>query len=245
MIIVPDRQVWTQQPQYPRPAAVLAKTLGFTHIFCWGGSGALPINSVSGSLNSLTNPTGEIYNLSPGPGGIGLTTSAAITTNRLEVVGNPFATSVCTYLVVEALLGNGGSNQGQCITESNLTSNTDSGSLQIRKSGNDISVLRSQQAATLTATGGRVDGKLNCWAISIAGDNGRHAFFTQGALFTSATPTTTYTHGTSAIANGQYSPGSQDIRMYGPLYLLAFAPVAIPDTQLAPLTNNPWQLLAP
>ena len=179
-----------------------------------------------------------------GPGGAGLRANASTTAVAL-VDGDPFATSTCTYLWAESFpAGSGTSATGQVVVHSRYSQTTlgESGGLQIRKSGSNYEIIRAQQAGVLTATGCRVDGQLNFMAASVAGNNGRHAIFANGRLAASSTPTTTYTHGTSTIGGG---PTSENIRLAGPLYFLAFAPRAVEDALLLQATAAGWGAFEP
>ena len=128
---------------------------------------------------------------------------------------------------------NGGS--GGPVIQSKYTGTTggpEAHSLHIRLQGNDINLIDGEVALVLAATGARSATAVNCAAVSIAGDNLRHAIFTNGALVASvATPSVTYSHGNNMIG------ASADTFMAGGLYLLAYSPLVLSDAVLADLTR--------
>lgn len=232
-LILPSIQ--TRQPQINRGLSALARSLGFTHAWNWGSGGVAPYDAGSNSqtfsvINNATAVTGL--------GGRAVQFNGT-SSDRLEIVGNPFATATCTYLWVES--GVDATGPGQSFTNSKYSTSaaSETGSLQIRMAGTAINILQAQVAATLVASGARDNtGKVNVSALSVAGNNGRHVVFTNGQLIASATPASAYVHGTSAVGGGSDCPSST-IKTY----VLLFAPSVIPDTVLQDLTRNPWKLL--
>ena len=235
---------WSVQPSGTAALNPTLAGLGFTHAWSWSDGPDLPSNRLSG--NQLSIGAGSAT-ATPTPQGRGLYLSGS-TQQRLTVGSNPFGTSTCTILVVEALSGDGTLSQGQVLTDSRYSATSqasNTGSLQFRKVGNGYQTLRAQVAVTLSATNCRVDRMLNAAAVTVAGNNGRHAIIANGFLAGEATPTASYTHGTSAIGNSTYTASSQEVRMSGPLYFLAFAPKVIPDAELVRLTSRKWGVFAP
>lgn len=233
---------WDSQPPVGWPLADRLAAAGFTRVFVWAGL-TLPPNAATMPTSNLADGSGNLE-LVYGPGGSGLRANASTTAVAL-VDGNPFATSTCTYLWAESFpAGSGTSATGQVVVHSRYSQTTigEAGGLQIRKSGSNYEIIRAQQAGVLTAADCRVDGRLNFMAASVAGNNGRHAIFANGRLAASSTPTSTYTHGTSTIGGG---PTSENIRLAGPLYFLAFAPLAVEDALLLQATADGWGAFEP
>lgn len=235
---------WDSQPPFETGASELARNLGFTHVWLVGAT-PLINNIITPGAGALTSAVGSAQR-SSGPGGIGATQSGAGA--YLQALGNPFATSTCSYVWAESFsVDTGTSASGSVITDSNaaLTSIANSGALEIRKIGSDINIIRAQQAIVLTASAVRTDNRFNVGAVSVAGNNGRHAIFSNGRLAASSTPASSYTHGTSGV--GSSGVIADNVQQAGQLYVLAFAPVVVPDTALAELTAglNVWRLFEP
>ena len=154
--------------------------------------------------------------------------------SHLDINGNPFATSTCTYFFVEA-----SSKAGAIVLNSkyNADAPSESGGLQIRiTSTGGVQIIKNQTAVVLEATSGRRSGNVNAIAVSVNGNNGRHAIFSNGRLIAQSTPTVTYTHGTSALFNGA---AAEALQFLGPIFSFAFAPTVLPDGALIELTGNP------
>lgn len=227
------------QPQRgPVRLSALAQSLGFTHVFNFGLGGPGATNVVTGKPG-ISLASGAV--MMGGPGGKAVQFGGALG-NRLEVAGNPFATSTCTYLWLDS--GVDSTSNGQAVTSSRYgnTNLLEQFGLQVRVAGSAITILSAQYAAKFQANSARDNtGKLNAMAVSVAGDNDRHAVFGGGRLIAAGQPTTgqPYNHGLSAIG-GAYDVTSSTVKYYA----LLFAPRVIPDDALKYLTANPWAMFA-
>jgi hypothetical protein len=220
-----------------RRLSPLAQSLGFTVAFNFSEGHSRPINAVTGEPR-LSVGGGAKFATGLGGGAAQFSGSAS---DYLDVAGAPFATSTCTYLWLES--GVDATSPGQSLTQSryNVNSGAETGSFQIRLQGPDIIVLQAQIAVTLKAVGVRDNtGRVNACAVSAAGNNGRHAIFVGGALVSTASPSSSYTHGYSVLGGGSDCPSST-IKTYQ----LLFAPRVISDEMLQLLTGNPDLLWMP
>lgn len=221
--------------------SALARSLGFTHAFNFGDGTTRPTNLVTGTPGISTAVNASIVG---GPGGRAMKLTGQLG-DRLEVAGNPFATSVGTYLWIDSGVDPGSNGQAVVQTRYGTTTTGTTGEqfgFQIRIIGNTINLLSAQIANRVSVAGRDNSGKLNVSAVSIAGDQARHAVFNRGRMLYGDTPVPTgftpnYQHGTSAIA-GAFDCTSSTVQYYA----LLFAPRVIPDEVLKALTANPWQL---
>lgn len=225
------------QPQNGRRRlSRLARTLGFTYAWNYGDGTTNAANAVTGQATALSLIGTQIVG---GPGGKALQFDGNAD-HAIPILGNPFATSTCTYLWVES--GTDSSSNGQAVISSHYggaSASNEIGGFQLRITGSAIHVLRAQQNDVMSFGGRDNTGKVNACGISVAGDyGGRHAIYINGALAgAQGGGGFAYTHGTSAFGAGSDCPSSSIV-----YYALAFAPVVVPDDQLAYLTANPWAM---
>lgn len=218
--------------------SALARSLGFTHAFNFGDGTVRPSNLVTGKpgISNAVNAS-----LVGGPGGRAAQLTGALG-DRLEIAGNPFSTSTCTYLWIDS--GVDSTANGQCVVQTRYgqTAAGEQYGLQIRIIGTEIHILSAQFANRVTAIGRDNSGRVNASAVSIASADGRHAVFNGGQMLYGATPSSLsqqYVHGTNVIG-AAFDCTSSTVQYYG----LLFAPKVLPDDVLKFLTANPWLLFA-